>query len=196
MKSLALSLLLAASLSLAACGGDEAGSDATGSDGAGDTAAEAQITEPEADAEAAADMDEAAAEDAAADTSEEAAPVDVSAILGEGAIETDEGLRYVDEVVGEGPAAEAGMTVSVHYTGTFEDGSPFDSSLDRGTPFDFPLGAGAVIKGWDLGVSGMQVGGKRKMWIPSELAYGEAGFPGAIPPSTPLVFEVELLEIK
>lgn len=195
MKSLALSLLLAVSLTLAACGSDEAGTDATGSESAVDTAADAQMTEPEADAGAAADMDDAAA-DAGADTSQEAAPVDVSAILGDGAIETDEGLRYVDEVVGEGPAAEAGNTVSVHYTGTFEDGSKFDSSLDRGTPFDFPLGAGAVIKGWDLGVAGMQAGGKRKMWIPSEMAYGEAGFPGAIPPNTPLVFEVELLEIK
>ena len=97
---------------------------------------------------------------------------------------------------GEGIAAKNGDNVSVHYTGTLEDGTKFDSSLDRGVPFDFDLGASQVIKGWDLGVLGMKVGGKRKLIIPSDLAYGENGMPGIIPPNATLVFEVELLEIK
>ena len=97
---------------------------------------------------------------------------------------------------GEGVAAKNGDSVSVHYIGTLEDGTKFDSSIDRGVPFDFNLGAGQVIEGWDLGVLGMKVGEKRKLIIPSDLAYGEDGSPGAIPPNAVLIFEVELLEIK
>ncbi len=104
-------------------------------------------------------------------------------------------LKVEDLVVGNGDEAVAGKKVSVHYTGTLTDGSKFDSSLDRGRPFDFPLGGGRVIKGWDQGVAGMKVGGKRKLTIPPELAYGERGFPPVIPPGSTLVFEIELLGV-
>jgi len=97
---------------------------------------------------------------------------------------------------GQGQAAKNGDNVFVHYTGTLEDGTKFDSSLDRGVPFDFILGTGQVIQGWDLGVLGMKIGEKRKLIISSDLAYGENGIPGAIPPNATLIFEVELLEIK
>ena len=101
-----------------------------------------------------------------------------------------------DLVVGKGKEAKAGDKVSVHYVGTLMDGKEFDSSRKHGQPFDFTLGQGQVIKGWDQGVVGMKVGGKRKLTIPPELAYGSRGVPGAIPPSSTLVFEVELLGIK
>lgn len=96
---------------------------------------------------------------------------------------------------GEGETAQNGDKVSVHYVGTFESGEKFDSSLDRGEPFSFTLGAGQVIKGWDLGVLGMKAGEKRKLTIPYDLAYGEQGY-GPIPPKATLIFEVELLEIN
>jgi FKBP-type peptidyl-prolyl cis-trans isomerase len=106
------------------------------------------------------------------------------------------GLKYQDLKVGNGAIAENGMTVSVHYTGWLTDGTKFDSSVDRGQPFSFRLGAGQVIRGWDEGVQGMRVGGKRKLTIPSDLGYGAAGTPGGpIPPNATLVFDVELLGV-
>ena len=99
-------------------------------------------------------------------------------------------------VSGSGPQAKNGNTVSVHYTGRFTDGRKFDSSVDRDEPFEFVLGAGQVIAGWDQGVATMKVGDKVKLTIPPELAYGREGYPGAIPPDATLVFEVELLGVS
>lgn len=108
---------------------------------------------------------------------------------------TDSGLKYDDTVVGAGTTAAKGQTVSVHYTGWLVDGSKFDSSKDRNDPFQFLLGAGRVIRGWDEGVQGMQVGGTRRLTIPPQLGYGAQGAGGVIPPNATLVFEVELLAI-
>jgi FKBP-type peptidyl-prolyl cis-trans isomerase FkpA len=106
-------------------------------------------------------------------------------------------LYVEDEVVGTGPEAKSGDEVTVHYTGWLTDGTKFDSSLDGGEPFTFTLGAQQVIAGWDAGVAGMQVGGKRKLTIPPELGYGAQGAGGGvIPPNATLVFEVELLQIN
>lgn len=109
---------------------------------------------------------------------------------------TSSGLQYVDLIVGTGEVAQAGQTVSVHYTGWLTNGKKFDSSVDRGQPFSFPLGAGRVIKGWDEGVQGMKVGGKRKLTIPANLGYGARGAGGVIPPNATLVFDVELLGVR
>jgi FKBP-type peptidyl-prolyl cis-trans isomerase len=109
---------------------------------------------------------------------------------------TPSGLHYQDLVVGDGILAEDGMQVLVNYTGWLTDGTKFDSSYDRGKPFEFTLGSGMVIRGWDEGVKGMRVGGKRKLTIPYDLAYGEEGRPGAIPPRATLVFEVELVNAR
>lgn len=108
---------------------------------------------------------------------------------------TDNDLIIEDLVVGDGAEAVSGDTVSVHYTGTLTDGTVFDSSVAKNTPFEFPLGAGYVIKGWDQGVQGMKIGGKRKLTIPPDLAYGAGGIPSVIPPNSTLIFEVELLDI-
>jgi FKBP-type peptidyl-prolyl cis-trans isomerase len=105
-------------------------------------------------------------------------------------------LKQEDLVVGTGAEAKKGQTVSVHYTGWLTDGKKFDSSKDHGRPFSFALGRGQVIQGWDDGVAGMKVGGKRKLTVPPELGYGAQGFPGAIPPNSTLVFEVELLGVS
>ena len=110
-------------------------------------------------------------------------------------IKTPSGLQYVDQKVGDGTEAKKGDTVEVHYTGWLKDGKKFDSSVDRKEPFSFKVGAGEVIKGWDEGVAGMKVGGKRKLIIPFELAYGEKGR-GPIPEQAELTFEVELLKVK
>jgi peptidylprolyl isomerase len=111
-------------------------------------------------------------------------------------VTTDTGLKYYDLEVGDGPAPETGQQVTVHYTGWLVDGTQFDSSLDRGQPFPFVLGAGQVIRGWDEGVVGMKVGGRRQLVIPPELAYGERGAGGVIPPGATLIFEVELLAVE
>ena len=123
----------------------------------------------------------------------------VAPIISDGAsgsqVTTPSGLKYEEIKVGGGDTAEPGKTVSVHYTGWLTNGTKFDSSKDRGQPFEFPLGGGRVIKGWDEGVRGMKVGGVRKLTIPPELGYGARGAGGVIPPNATLIFEVELLKV-
>ncbi len=109
---------------------------------------------------------------------------------------TSDGLQITDEVVGTGTEATSGKMVTVQYTGTLTNGTKFDSSFDHGAPFSFSLGAGKVIQGWDEGVQGMKVGGKRKLVIPPSLAYGDRAIGGVIPANSTLVFEVELLDVK
>lgn len=129
--------------------------------------------------------------------SETTTSTDAAATAASGQQAATESVKSEDLKAGNGAEATNGKTVSVHYTGTLaSDGKKFDSSLDRGQPFKFVLGAGQVIKGWDLGVLGMKVGGKRKLTIPASLAYGERGAGNVIPPNAALVFEVELLEVK
>ena len=108
---------------------------------------------------------------------------------------TTSGLQYEELKIGEGALAEMGQHVTVHYTGWLTDGTKFDSSKDRNDPFQFHLGAGQVIRGWDEGVAGMKVGGRRTLTIPPELGYGARGAGGVIPPNAVLVFEVELLGV-
>jgi len=113
-----------------------------------------------------------------------------------GDVTTPSGVQYRDLAPGAGAAAKKGDTVEVHYTGWLTNGKKFDSSLDRKEPFVFKLGVGKVIKGWDEGVAGMKVGGKRKLTIPPDLGYGKRGAGADIPPDSTLVFEVELLKIR
>jgi peptidylprolyl isomerase len=115
--------------------------------------------------------------------------------MDEKAIQTASGLEYVEITEGTGAQPKQGDTVSVHYTGWLKSGQKFDSSVDRGEPFAFPIGKGRVIKGWDEGVGTMKVGGKRKLIIPAHLGYGERGAGSVIPPGATLIFEVELLGV-
>lgn len=111
-------------------------------------------------------------------------------------VATASGLKYIDVVEGTGATPQKGQTVTVHYTGTLENGLKFDSSVDKGQPFQFRIGEGAVIKGWDEGLATMKVGGKRKLIIPPVLGYGQRGSPPNIPPNSILLFDVELLGVK
>jgi FKBP-type peptidyl-prolyl cis-trans isomerase len=111
-------------------------------------------------------------------------------------MKTASGLEYIEVIAGMGAQAVAGKTVRVHYTGKFPDGKVFDSSVSRGEPIEFKLGTGRVIKGWDEGIALMKVGGKAQLTIPPQLAYGERGAGGVIPPNATLVFDVELVEVK
>lgn len=113
-----------------------------------------------------------------------------------GQIVTESGLKIEEIKVGEGKEVKPGDTVTIHYAGTLENGKKFDSSYDRNEPFQTQIGVGQVIEGWDEGVVGMKVGGKRKLTIPSDLAYGERGAGGVIPPNATLIFELELLDVK
>lgn len=135
--------------------------------------------------------------DAIAQASEESSP---STFLDDMANEanvmtTESGLKYVDLVEGTGAMPQPGQTVTVHYTGTLEDSTKFDSSRDRNRPFSFKIGVGQVIKGWDEGVGTMRVGGRRQLIIPPDLGYGVRGAGGVIPPNATLIFDVELLRI-
>lgn len=113
-----------------------------------------------------------------------------------GEVTTPSGLKYVDEVVGTGASPQQGRNVTVHYTGTLQNGTKFDSSVDKGQPYTFRIGTGVVIQGWDEGIMTMKVGGKRRLIIPGKLAYGPQGRPPSIPPNATLLFEVELLGVN
>jgi peptidylprolyl isomerase len=113
-----------------------------------------------------------------------------------GEVTTPSGLRYIDEVVGTGEGPKPGQNVTVHYTGTLQDGRKFDSSLDSGQPYTFRIGTGVVVKGWDEGIMTMKAGGKRRLILPPNLGYGASGRPPQIPPNSTLLFEVELLSVN
>jgi len=127
---------------------------------------------------------------------EEKTPMDTNVNKAPVEITTTSGLKYIDLTVGTGVEARPGKSVSVHYTGWLTNGTKFDSSKDRGQPFVFGLGAGQVIRGWDEGVAGMKIGGKRKLTIPPQIGYGPRGAGNVIPPNATLIFEVELLGVQ
>jgi peptidylprolyl isomerase len=150
---------------------------------------------PEPESRAPAPVDTVPAASAATAAAAAAAPAASTAPAPSGSAAVVRSLIKEDKKVGKGTAAKTGDTVKVHYTGTLLDGTKFDSSRDRNEPFEFKLGAGMVIKGWDEGVVGMKPGGQRKLTIPADMAYGKRGSPPVIPPDAPLAFDIELLEI-
>lgn len=140
-------------------------------------------------------------EDAPAESTEAAAEDEADVTEADGdcseeVVTTESGLQIEDIECGDGDEAATGQVVSVHYVGTLEDGTQFDSSRERGEPFEFPLGGGQVIQGWDEGVVGMKIGGLRRLTIPPELGYGQAGAGEVIPPNSTLIFEIELLGVR
>ena len=167
---LSAAVLAAIAMALAACGDD---GDSPAADGGESPAADAGTPEGNG-----------------GDVTDGLPPVDGDTVT------TDTGLEYIDVEDGTGATPEQGQTVVVHYTGWLEDGTKFDSSLDRGTPFEFVLGTGQVIAGWDEGLATMKVGGKRRLILPPQLAYGDSGAGAVIPPNATLVFDVELLEVR
>ncbi|HIK45072.1 MAG TPA: FKBP-type peptidyl-prolyl cis-trans isomerase [Leptolyngbyaceae cyanobacterium M65_K2018_010] len=164
----------------------------------------AQFTTPQPEAIAAdlsspavevAPLDLAQAGTLMAQSAADLTPEDAAAASTATPVTTDSGLQYIDLVEGTGAMPQTGQRVTVHYTGTLEDGTKFDSSRDRGRPFTFQIGVGQVIKGWDEGVSTMRVGGQRQLIVPADLGYGSRGAGGVIPPNATLIFDVELLRI-
>lgn len=147
-------------------------------------------TSLQASRQASAQPTQQTAQNAAANQGPPALPAGVQPVT------TTSGLQYVDITVGSGAEAKTGDNVSVQYTGWLTDGTKFDSSVDRGQPFQFVLGGGNVIKGWDEGVAGMKVGGKRRLTIPPALGYGENGYPPVIPANATLIFDVELVGVN
>ena len=129
-------------------------------------------------------------------TQENNTPIKSNTMSEANAVTTASGLRYIELQEGTGATPQTGQTVEVHYIGTLENGTKFDSSRDRGKPFSFKIGTGQVIKGWDEGLSTMKVGGRRQLIIPSELGYGARGAGGVIPPNSTLIFDVELISVK
>ncbi len=192
-------MLAAAALCTAGCSKEESATEevTTGAEApATDGEAEAPATETNYDAQTpAADGAATPAADAATPAAAPAEAAAPAAAAPAAEQTTPGGTKYVDEQVGTGDVAEVGKTVVVHYTGTLTDGKKFDSSLDRNQPFEFQLGAGNVIKGWEEGIAGMKVGGRRKLTIPPDQGYGSQDM-GVIPPNSTLLFDVELLAIK
>jgi peptidylprolyl isomerase len=205
LLALTMIAMLAACLTTAGCSDTEEEATLSSSGAGGPQPLELPVPDEEpagdgadTDSEDTADETSGDGETADGETGEE--PEDTAADVTEDegeVVTTDSGLQYIVLEEGDGEVAEAGDTVAVHYTGTLKStGAKFDSSLDRGEPIVFPLGAGAVIAGWDEGIAGMKVGEKRKLIIPSDLAYGSMGSPPAIPPNADLVFETELVEVR